>query len=198
LTKKNTFDDFICIAEYLVNNLQLTNPQRLAIEGRSAGGLLIGACINQRPDLFKLAILGVPFVDVMNSMCDSTVPLTVIEWEEWGNPNEKKYFDYMLEYSPYDNIQKDTSHYPSLYITGGLHDPRVAYWEPAKFVARIRARYTNQKSDEEKKHYFLMRLDMTSGHFSASDRYHYLKEMAYCYTYLIDQICDSGEGKVRE
>ena len=189
LTKKNTFADFICIADYLTNHLKLTNSQRLAIEGRSAGGLLIGACINLRPELFKLAILGVPFVDVMNSMCDSTIPLTVIEWEEWGNPNEKIYFDYMSEYSPYDNIQQETSNYPSLYITGGLHDPRVAYWEPAKFLARIRARYNNEERDSSTKDHFLLKLDMTSGHFSASDRYNYLKETSYCYSYMIDQIC---------
>lgn len=124
LCKKNTFNDFVDVAKWLVHEKKITSPNRLSCEGRSAGGLLIGATLNQAPELFQAAILGVPFVDVVCTMTDASIPLTVHEWEEWGNPNEKKFFEYMLEYSPINQIQKGAK-YPSCLLTGGLHDPRV-------------------------------------------------------------------------
>lgn len=127
LCKKNTFNDFVDVARYLVDTKQLTSPDKLSCEGRSAGGLLIGATINQAPELFKVAILGVPFVDVVCTMIDASIPLTTGEWEEWGNPNEEKYHQYMMEYSPMQNVQ-DGAKYPACLITGGLHDSRVAFW----------------------------------------------------------------------
>ena len=125
LTKLNTFHDFIDCAQFLVDT-KWTTPQTMAMTGRSAGGLLMGAVLNMRPDLFAVCIAGVPFVDLMVTMCDSSIPLTVVEWEEWGNPNEEKYFDYMMKYSPIDNVKEQE--YPSLLVTAGLNDPRVAYW----------------------------------------------------------------------
>lgn len=168
LTKRNTFSDFIASAEHLIKK-GYTNPSLLACEGRSAGGLLIGAVLNMRPDLFKVAIAGVPFVDVMTTMCDPSIPLTTGEWEEWGNPNEYQYFDYMLSYSPMDNIR--AQRYPHIMVQAGLHDPRVAYWEPAKWVAKLRE--TKTDSNE-----LLFNIDLESGHFSAKDRYRYWREAA--------------------
>ncbi|CCW64566.1 unnamed protein product [Phytomonas sp. EM1] len=168
LTKRNTFSDFIAAAEELIEG-KLTTPSQLSCEGRSAGGLLIGAVINMRPDLFQVALAGVPFVDVMTTMCDPSIPLTIGEWEQWGNPNEYRYFDYMLSYSPIDNVR--AQRYPNLLVQAGLHDPRVAYWEPAKWVAKLRAHQTN---DAE----ILLNMDLESGHFSATDRYKYWRESA--------------------
>lgn len=168
LTKRNTFSDFIASAEYLVES-GMTTPSQLACEGRSAGGLLVGAVLNMRPDLFATAVAGVPFVDVMTTMCDPSIPLTTGEWEEWGNPNEYKYYDYMLSYSPLDNVR--AQRYPHLYVQAGLHDPRVAYWEPAKWVSKLR--YTKTDQNE-----ILLNMDLESGHFSAKDRYKYWKESA--------------------
>jgi len=128
LCKENTFNDFVDIAKWFIDGKKLTTSEQLSIEGRSAGGLLIGATINQSPETFKVAILGVPFVDVAATMVDSSIPLTTNEWEEWGNPNEEKFFDYMLGYSPVNNVKKGVK-YPSCLLTAGLHDPRVAYWE---------------------------------------------------------------------
>lgn len=168
LTKRNTFSDFIAVAEHLVES-KLTTPRQLACEGRSAGGLLMGAVLNMRPDLFQVAIAGVPFVDVMTTMCDPSIPLTTGEWEEWGNPNEYKYYDYMLSYSPIDNVR--AQQYPNIMIQAGLHDPRVAYWEPAKWVAKLRAHKTDHNE-------LLLNMDLESGHFSAKDRYKYWRESA--------------------
>eukprot|EP00585_Thalassiosira_rotula_P011226 CAMPEP_0196159548 /NCGR_PEP_ID=MMETSP0910-20130528/46377_1 /TAXON_ID=49265 /ORGANISM="Thalassiosira rotula, Strain GSO102" /LENGTH=895 /DNA_ID=CAMNT_0041424469 /DNA_START=409 /DNA_END=3097 /DNA_ORIENTATION=+ len=157
LTKKNTFNDFVDVARWLIGddgatgggedadvNVEqpsigkgITIPSKLSCEGRSAGGLLVGASLNQQPELFRAAILGVPFVDVACTMIDASIPLTVAEWEEWGNPNEERYFDYMMSYCPMQNV-KDEAVYPSCLITGGLHDPRVQYWEPAKLAAELR------------------------------------------------------------
>lgn len=125
LCKKNTFNDFVDVARFLVDKKKMTTPNMLSCEGRSAGGLLIGAVINQAPELFKMAILGVPFVDVVCTMIDASIPLTTAEWEEWGNPSEQKFFSYMMEYSPVNNVKKDAK-YPSCLLTGGLHDSRVA------------------------------------------------------------------------
>ena len=179
LTKKNTFNDFIDIARWLVGeNAEdsntanasagpsigrgITSPDKLSCEGRSAGGLLIGASLNQHPELFKAAILGVPFVDVLCTMTDATIPLTVAEWEEWGNPNEERYFDYMYSYSPMENI-KDGAVYPSMLLTGGLHDPRVQYWEPAKYASELRHKSSKESGP------VILKMDMDSGHFSASE-----------------------------
>jgi len=178
LTKKNTFEDFIACADYLVDN-GYTEPSKLAIEGRSAGGLTMGAVLNMRPDLFRVAIAGVPFVDVMNTMSDPSIPLTVGEWEEVGNPNEEKFYDYILSYSPYDNVQRVS--YPSILATGGLYDPRVAYWEPAKWVAKLRDMNVGS-------HPVLLKLDLDVGHFSASDRYRYYRERAFDMSFMLDQL----------
>jgi oligopeptidase B len=178
LTKQNTFSDFSDCAKYLVKE-KITNTDQLGICGRSAGGLLIGSVVNQSPELFKCAIASVPFVDVMTTMADPSIPLTVGEWEEWGNPNEEKYHKYMDSYSPLDNVK--AQNYPSILITAGLFDPRVAYWEPAKWVAKLR----EYKTDDNP---LLMKVDMSTGHFSASDRYKYIKEMAFEYSFLCDQV----------
>eukprot|EP00188_Purpureofilum_apyrenoidigerum_P002166 Plantae.Rhodophyta-Purpureofilum_apyrenoidigerum.ctg2312.p1 GENE.Plantae.Rhodophyta-Purpureofilum_apyrenoidigerum.ctg2312~~Plantae.Rhodophyta-Purpureofilum_apyrenoidigerum.ctg2312.p1 ORF type:complete len:749 (+),score=156.12 Plantae.Rhodophyta-Purpureofilum_apyrenoidigerum.ctg2312:1275-3521(+) len=178
LKKRNTFEDFIACAEKLVS-MKYTSSDKLAIEGRSAGGLLIGAVINMRPDLFRAAHAGVPFVDVMNTMSDPTIPLTTGEWEEWGNPNEEKYHDYMLSYSPYDNVRQ--AEYPALLITSGLFDPRVAYWEPTKWVAKLRENNTGERP-------LLLKMDLSSGHFSASDRYKWYRERAFELTFLLNEL----------
>eukprot|EP00808_Paulinella_micropora_P005534 g65983.t1 len=178
LNKKKTFEDFVTCAQYLVDSGK-TSPQLMTIEGRSAGGLLMGAVLNMRPDLFTGAIAGVPFVDVMNTMSDASIPLTTGEWEEWGNPNEMKYFPYMLSYSPYENVK--AQNYPSILVTSGLHDPRVAYWEPTKWVAKLRELKTDNNE-------VLLKMDLESGHFSASDRYHYLKEKAFDTAFLLDRL----------
>lgn len=180
LNKMNTFTDFADCAEFLIKQ-KLTTSSMLAAIGRSAGGLLMGAIANMYPHLFKAIIADVPFVDVMNSMSDPTIPLTITEWEEWGNPNSEKYFEYMDSYSPYDNVVRQK--YPAMLVTGGLNDPRVAYWEPAKWVAKIR--YLKENSDETP---LLFKTDMSAGHFSASDRYKYIKETAFEYSFIIDQI----------
>jgi oligopeptidase B len=178
LTKKNTFTDFIACAEHLVKE-KYTSSDRLAMEGRSAGGLLMGAVTNMRPDLFAVVIAGVPFVDALNTMLDASLPLTVGEYEEWGNPNEKKYYDYIKSYAPYDNVTAQK--YPTILITAGLNDPRVSYWEPAKWAAKLRA----MKKDD---HILLLKTNMGSGHFGSSGRYEYLKETAFNYAFLLNAL----------
>ena len=175
LNKKNTFTDFIACAEFLIEN-KYTSPKLIAIEGRSAGGLLMGAVTNMRPDLFKIVVAGVPFVDMMNTMLDATLPLTIGEYEEWGNPNEKQYFDYMLSYSPYDNVEAKA--YPHILALAGISDPRVSYWEPAKWVAKIRANRTYNNT-------IILKTNMDSGHFGASGRFDYLKEIAFQYAFVL-------------
>lgn len=178
LQKKNTFTDFIACAEHLIAE-QYTSSQRLVISGRSAGGLLMGAVTNMRPDLFAGVVAGVPFVDVVNTMLDPTIPLTVIEWEEWGNPNDPAFYHYIKSYSPYDNVAaKD---YPAILATAGLNDPRVQYWEPAKWVAKMRAHKTNDKP-------LLLKTEMGAGHFSQSGRYDSLKETAFEYAFMLDVV----------
>jgi oligopeptidase B len=181
LCKKNTFNDFCDVARWLIDSKKLTSPKLLSCEGRSAGGLLIGASINQAPELFKVAVLGVPFVDVVPTMIDASIPLTSTEWEEWGNPNEEKYHQYMMEYSPINNVQKGAK-YPSCLLTGGLHDPRVQYWEPVKFAAELRHLQGKDSGP------VCVKLDMTAGHFSASDRYKYLKELSFDYAFLLQEM----------
>jgi len=179
LNKRNTFSDFIACAEALVEH-GVTSPDILAIEGRSAGGLLMGSVLNMRPDLFRVVVAGVPFVDVMNTMCDPSIPLTTLEWTEWGNPNEWKYFDYMLSYSPYDNVRRIP--YPDILILAGLHDPRVGYWEPAKWASKLRVHNSNPSTKT------LLKVDLDSGHFSASDRYRHKKQKAFEQAFVLDKL----------
>ena len=174
LNKKNSFTDFIACAEHLIQQ-GYTKAQYLAIEGGSAGGLLMGAVVNMRPDLFRVVVADVPFVDVINTMLDPSLPLTVGEYEEWGCPEDKKYFDYILSYSPYDNIE--AKNYPNILVTAGLNDPRVSYWEPAKYVAKLRAMKTDNNM-------LLLKTNMNAGHSGASGRYDYLKEVAFTYAFI--------------
>jgi len=178
LKKKNTFTDFIACAEHLIAE-EYTSRDRLAISGGSAGGLLIGAVVNMRPDLFEVVIADVPFVDVINTMSDPAIPLTVIEYEEWGNPHEKEYYDYMLSYSPYDNVA--AREYPHLLITAGLNDSRVQYWEPAKWTAKLRALKTDNNL-------LLLKTNMDAGHMGLSGRYDYLEEIAFEYAFILDRL----------
>jgi len=178
LAKRNTFTDFCDCAEHLVKQ-GYTVPSQLACSGRSAGGLLVGSVANMRPDLFRAIIAGVPFVDLMVTMSDPSIPLTVTEWEEWGNPNEEKYYDYMMSYSPIDNVRETA--YPAIMITAGLNDPRVAYWEPAKWVARLREKRTNKRS-------IVLKVDMSSGHFSASDRYRHMRESSVEFAFVMKEL----------
>jgi len=182
LCKKNTFNDFVDVARWLIDDRKITASDKLSCEGRSAGGLLIGASMNQDPELFKAALLGVPFVDVVPTMIDASIPLTIVEWEEWGNPNEEKYHQYMMDYSPINNVQSGAT-YPACLLTGGLHDPRVQYWEPSKFAAEIR-----HQSNSETSGPCCIKIDMAAGHFSASDRYKYLRELAFDYAFILDQL----------
>ena len=175
LTKKNTFTDFIACAEHLIAQ-RYTSPDRLAITGGSAGGLLMGAALNMRPDLFAAVVTRVPFVDALNTELDATLPLTIGEWEEWGNPAEEKYYWYIKSYAPYENVRAQA--YPAMLITAGLNDPRVSYWEPAKWVARLRALKTDSNT-------ILLKTDMGAGHFGASGRYEYLKETAFNFSFLL-------------
>jgi oligopeptidase B len=178
LTKKNTFTDFIAAAEYLIAN-KYTMPERLAIIGGSAGGLLMGAVTNLRPDLFALVVANVPFVDALNTELDATLPLTVGEWEEWGNPSQKEFYDYIKSYAPYENVEAKM--YPKILVTAGLNDPRVSYWEPAKWVAKLRA----LKKDSS---LLLMKTQMGSGHFGASGRYERWKETAFNYAFILHEL----------
>ena len=173
--KINTFRDFIRCAEFFKES-GLIDPNKIVIEGRSAGGLLVGASITLRPDLFWTAILGVPFVDVLNTMSDSTIPLTAEEWTQWGNPNEQEWFDIMKEYCPYTNV-KSTS-YPHMYSTAGLHDPRVPYWEILKLTAKIREFKTDTNTQ-------VVRVETTHGHFGGSSRYKSCEEVAEKYAFIL-------------
>jgi oligopeptidase B len=177
LKKKNTFTDFIACAEHVIAE-GWTSSDRLAISGGSAGGLLMGAVINARPELFNIVVAHVPFVDVVTTILDTSLPLSALEWEEWGNPNDKIYYDYMKSYSPYDNVEaKD---YPHLLITAGLNDSRVQYWEPAKWTAKLRSLKTD-------KNILLLKTNMGAGHGGASGRYERLKEIAFEYAFLLDR-----------
>ena len=176
--KKNTFTDFIASAEYLIAS-RFTSSERLVIEGGSAGGLLMGAVSNMRPDLFHAVISHVPFVDVLNTMLDASLPLTVGEYEEWGNPQiQKDYFD-MKSYCPYTNLE--TKPYPAMLVKTGLNDSQVMYWEPAKYVAKLRSRKTDSNQ-------LLFKINMGAGHGGASGRYDYLREIALDYAFLLSQL----------
>jgi len=174
LNKMNTFTDFISCAEKLIKD-NYTKNEKLVIEGGSAGGLLMGAVTNLRPDLFKVVLSHVPFVDVINTMMDPSIPLTVAEYTEWGNPSDKEYFDYMMKYSPYDNILR--TNYPNILVRAGLYDPRVAYWEPAKYVAKLR----DYKKD---KNVLLLVTNMDAGHGGASGRYNRIKDTAFDFAFI--------------
>ncbi len=178
MLKRNTFTDFIAAAEHLVAG-GYGARDRVAIEGGSAGGLLMGAVANMRPDLFRVVLSHVPFVDVMNTMLDASLPLTVAEYEEWGNPNEEAAFRYMLEYSPYDNLA--AKEYPAMLVKTSLHDSQVMYWEPAKYVAKLRSLKTDGNL-------LLLHVNMQAGHGGASGRYDYLKEIAFDYAFLLWQL----------
>jgi oligopeptidase B len=175
LLKRNTFTDFIAAVEHLTA-AGYGDPARVAIEGGSAGGLLMGAVANMRPDLFRAVVSHVPFVDVINTMLDASLPLTVPEYEEWGDPNDEKYFQYMLSYSPYDNLKPAS--YPAMLVKTSLHDSQVMYWEPAKYVAKLRT----LKADSNA---LLLVTNMKAGHGGASGRYDYLKEIALDYAFLL-------------
>ncbi|MDH3890202.1 MAG: S9 family peptidase [candidate division Zixibacteria bacterium] len=176
MNKKNTFTDFIAVGNHLVKE-NYTSHEKMAITGGSAGGLLIGAVVNMAPTLCKVAVADVPFVDVMNTMLDASIPLTVIEYEEWGDPNQEEAFRYMMSYSPYDNVIAQG--YPNMLITGGLYDTRVQYFEPTKWAAKLRA----TKTDNNR---LLLKINMGAGHGGSSGRYDYLKEIALEYAFILD------------
>mgnify|MGYP001184729725 CR=1 FL=1 len=184
LNKRNTFTDFISCAEHLISE-NYTSPAHLYAMGGSAGGLLVGSVINMRPDLFHGAIANVPFVDVVTTMLDESIPLTTGEFQEWGNPKEKEYYDYMLSYSPYDNVE--AKEYPNLLVTSGLHDSQVQYWEPTKWVAKLRELKTDQNL-------LLLDTNMEAGHGGASGRFNALKELAleYAFLLMLEGRIDSG------
>jgi oligopeptidase B len=178
LMKRNTFTDFIASVEHLTA-MGYGDPARVAIEGGSAGGLLMGAVVNLKPEIFRAVLSHVPFVDVMNTMLDASLPLTVPEYEEWGNPNEETYFRYMLSYSPYDNLK--AASYPAMLVKTSLHDSQVMYWEPAKYVAKLRTLKMNENP-------LLLVTNMQAGHGGASGRYDYLKEIAFDYAFLLREL----------
>lgn len=176
LKKKNTFTDFIDCSQFLIDS-KYTSPQHLYAEGGSAGGLLMGAIVNMAPSLYHGVIAQVPFVDVVTTMLDDTIPLTTGEYDEWGNPNVKKYYNYMLSYSPYDNVVAQD--YPNMYVSTGLHDSQVQYWEPAKWVAKLRVLKTDNNQ-------LYLDTNMEAGHGGASGRFEAIKEIAKEYSFLLD------------
>ncbi len=178
LRKANTFTDFIAVGDAL---REQGIASKLAIYGGSAGGLLIGAVVNERPELFDVAVADVPFVDVLNTMLDETLPLTVVEWEEWGNPNEREAFDLIASYAPYENVKAQD--YPAMLLLAGWTDPRVSYWEPAKFAARLRATGTGTKP-------LLLRTHFDAGHGGPSGRYAAYEETAFIYAFVLDALGD--------
>jgi oligopeptidase B len=178
LNKKNTFSDFIAVAEHLVAQ-KYGAQSRLVIEGGSAGGLLMGAVSNMRPDLFKAVVSQVPFVDVINTMSDATLPLTVGEFEEWGNPAKKAEYDYIKSYDPYTNLRRAA--YPAMLVKTSFNDSQVMYWEPAKYVARLRTLKTDT-------HPLVFKVNMAAGHGGSSGRYDRLKEVAFDYAFMLWQM----------
>ena len=175
MNKRNTFTDFIAAAEHLIDT-GYTSHNKLIASGGSAGGLLVGSVANQRPDLFHAIVAHVPFVDIVNTMLDDSLPLTTMEYNEWGNPTEEEYFNYIYSYSPYDNVSKQP--YPNLLVTGGISDPRVTYWEPTKWVASLR----HNKTDSN---IMLLKIDMDSGHSGSSGRFKRLTDVALEYAFLL-------------
>ncbi|WP_304457955.1 S9 family peptidase [Alicyclobacillus sendaiensis] len=184
LQKKNTFTDFIACADALIRQ-GYTSPDKLAADGRSAGGLLMGAVANMGGDRFAAISAGVPFVDVVTTMLDPTIPLTTLEWDEWGDPREETYYFYMKSYSPYDNVEP--KRYPHLIVTTGLNDPRVAYWEPAKWVAKLRATKVGEEA-------LVLKTHMGAGHFGSSGRLEHLRESAEIHAFLLHHIGVKPKG----
>jgi oligopeptidase B len=178
LKKKNSFTDFIAVAETLIAD-KYTSKDRLVIEGGSAGGLLMGAVVNMRPDLFKAVVARVPFVDVINSMYDESLPLTVGEFEEWGNPKVPEQYVYMRSYSPYDNLEAKA--YPAMLVKTSFDDSQVMYWEPAKYVAKLRTLKTDTNP-------LIFKINMAGGHGGSSGRYDKLREVAYDYAFQLTQM----------
>ncbi len=176
LKKKNTFTDFVDCAEHLIAE-KYTSDDRLFAQGGSAGGLLMGAVVNMRPDLFRGVVAAVPFVDVVTTMLDDTIPLTTSEYDEWGNPNDKEYYDYILSYSPYDQVE--AKEYPNMLVTTGLHDSQVQYWEPAKWVAKLRA----MKTDDNR---LLLKTNLEAGHSGTTGRFKRYRETAFAYSFMLD------------
>jgi oligopeptidase B len=176
LEKKNTFTDFIDVAEFLINE-GYADPDRLFAEGASAGGLLMGAVTNMRPDLWRGVLAHVPWVDVVTTMLDESIPLTTSEYDEWGDPNEREYYDYMLSYSPYDQVE--AKEYPNVLVTTGLHDSQVQYWEPAKWVAKLRAVKTDSNV-------LILKTHMEAGHGGVTGRYKRYRDTAFQYAFLLD------------
>jgi oligopeptidase B len=185
LNKLNTFDDFIEVAEDLVRR-GYTSPERMVAAGASAGGLLVGAVANMRPDLFRAILADVPFVDVINTLLDPDLPLTAQEWEQWGNPRIEAEYRYLLRYSPYDNVTAQD--YPWMLVTTSLNDSQVMYWEPAKWVARIRAVGTGSNP-------LFLRTNLAGGHSGSSDRYARLREVAFRYAFLLDAVGLTGNAR---
>jgi len=183
LTKINTFTDFIACSEYLIEE-GYTSKEKLFAQGGSAGGLLMGGIVNMKGELYKGVVAQVPFVDVVTTMLDDTIPLTTGEYDEWGNPNDKVYYDYMLAYSPYDNVEKKV--YPNMLVTTGLHDSQVQYWEPAKWVAKLR----DYKTDDNM---LLLHTNMDTGHGGASGRFEPLKEVAIVYGFLLKLVKENKD-----
>ena len=182
MKKRNTFTDFIAAAEHLQRE-RYSSKDRMAINGGSAGGLLMGAVTNMRPDLFKAVVADVPFVDVINTMLDASIPLTTGEWIQWGNPKDAAAYAYMKSYSPYDNVSAKA--YPAMLVTTGLNDPRVGYWEPAKWVARLRATKTDSNV-------LMLRTNMGAGHGGSSGRYDALRDQAFRYAFILGQVGATG------
>jgi oligopeptidase B len=178
MKKKNTFFDFIDVAQYLVDN-KYTNKDKLIANGGSAGGLLMGAITNMRPDLFHAVVADVPFVDVINTMMDASIPLTAQEWQQWGDPHIADQYAYMRSYSPYDNVERKA--YPWLLVTTSLNDSQVGYWEPAKWVAKLRALKTDNNP-------LLLKVNMAGGHGGSSGRYDVLRERAFRYAFMLDAV----------
>jgi len=178
MSKKNTFTDFVSAAEALIDQ-KWTSKERLAIQGGSAGGLLMGAVTNMRPDLFGVVLTHVPFVDVINTMLDESLPLTVEEFEEWGNPKKKDEYAYMASYSPYDNLAAKA--YPPILVKTSLDDSQVMYWEPAKYVAKLRTLKTDANP-------LVFKINMAGGHGGSSGRYDRLKEIAFDYAFVVSTL----------
>jgi oligopeptidase B len=182
LKKKNTFTDFIACAEKLIAD-KYTAADKLAALGGSAGGLLVGAIANMRPDLFQTIVAEVPFVDAVTSMLDSSIPLVTLDYEEFGNPNEEEAYTYMLSYSPYDNVK--AQNYPNILVTGGFNDSQVLFHEPAKWVAKLRANKTDNNV-------VLLHMNMESGHGGATGRYDSIKDTAFEWAFILDRLGSPG------
>jgi oligopeptidase B len=178
LNKMNTFTDFNDCARFLIDE-GYTNSEKLFANGGSAGGLLVGAAVNLRPDLYKGVIADVPFVDVVTTMLDESIPLTTSEFDEWGNPKNEKYYHYMMSYSPYDNVKEKD--YPAMMVTTGLHDSQVQYWEPSKWVAKLR----DLKTDDN---LLIFHINMDYGHGGASGRFQWIEDTALEYAFIFDQL----------